>query len=214
MKVITRTSLLLAAALAFMAAAVNAQPAMYVEGTHYQEISDPVRTVDPSKIEVTEVFWYGCPHCYAMEPLIENWEQGLAEDVVFVRSPGMWNEMMETHAKIYYVAEELGALDKIHGAAFDAIHQRGNYLQTEEAVRQFFVAQGVDPAEFDEAWSSFGINSAVRQAGARMRDYGVRGVPSLVVNGKYLITAGGAVPTQQDMLEIADYLVQQERAAQ
>lgn len=213
MKAITRISLLLAAALAFTAASVNAQPAMYVEGTHYEELDNPVRTVDSDRIEVAEVFWYGCPHCYAMEPLIESWEAGLADDVVFVRSPGMWNQMMETHAKIYYTAEALGALDKIHGPAFDAIHQRGNYLQTEQQVRQFFADQGVDPAEFDKAWGSFAVNSAVSKAGARMRDYGVRGVPSLVVNGKYRVTTGASVPTQQDMLKVANFLIEKERSS-
>ncbi|HEY0962437.1 MAG TPA: thiol:disulfide interchange protein DsbA/DsbL [Pseudomonadales bacterium] len=195
------------------AAAALAQPALYIEGTHYETIDEPVRTVDPNKIEVTEVFWYGCPHCYAFEPLLDSWVAKLPSDVVFVRSPGMWDELMKTHAQIFYTAMELKVFDKIHGVAFDAIHQKRNYLQTPEAIREMFVAQGVAAADFDKAWASFQVNSAVRQADTRMRAYGVRGVPNLIVNGKYRITTGEGVPTQADMLKVAEYLIEKERSS-
>jgi len=212
MKLLTKT-LLLAALFLGAAATVSAQPALYVEGTHYDEIASPVRTSDPNKIEITEIFWYGCPHCYAFEPLITSWEEKLPSDVAFVRSPGMWNQTMEIHAQIYYAAEALGVTDKIHDVAFSEIHQRRNYLQTEEAVKEMFVREGVESSAFDKAWNSFSVTSAVKRAGTRMRDYGVRGVPSMVVNGKYLVSVGGAVPTQTDLLKIVDFLVQNERSS-
>ncbi len=210
MKAFLKSLMALALLLPF-SGVLNAQPALFVEGTHYETIANPVRTADPNKIEVSEVFWYGCPHCYAFEPLLENWEANLPEDVMFVRSPGMWNQMMEIHAQIYYVAEAMGVLDKIHHQAFTEIHQRGNYLQTEAQVKDLFVKQGVDAAEFDKTWKSFAINSKVKQAGTRMRDYGVRGVPNLIVNGKYRISAGGPVATQADMIKVAEYLIEKER---
>jgi len=212
MKLLTKT-LVLAALFLGAAATVSAQPALYVEGTHYNEIASPVRTSDPNKIEITEIFWYGCPHCYAFEPLITSWEEKLPSDVAFVRSPGMWNQTMEIHAQIYYAAEALGVTDKIHDVAFSEIHQRRNYLQTEEAVKEMFVREGVESSAFDKAWNSFSVTSAVKRAGTRMRDYGVRGVPSMVVNGKYLVSVGGAVPTQTDLLKIVDFLVQKERSS-
>ena len=212
MKLLTKT-LLLAALFLGAAATVSAQPALYVEGTHYDEIASPVRTSDPNKIEITEIFWYGCPHCYAFEPLITSWEEKQPSDVAFVRSPGMWNQTMEIHAQIYYAAEALGVTDKIHDVAFSEIHQRRNYLQTEEAVKEMFVREGVESSAFDKAWNSFSVTSAVKRAGTRMRDYGVRGVPSMVVNGKYLVSVGGAVPTQTDLLKIVDFLVQKERSS-
>jgi thiol:disulfide interchange protein DsbA len=193
------------------AAALHAQPALYVEGTHYEVIAKPVRTADPNKIEVTEVFWYGCPHCYAFEPLIESWHAKLPADVAFVRSPGMWNKLMEVHAQIYYAAEALGVVDKVHPVAFNEIHQKGNYLQTEAEVKALFTAQGVSEADFDKTWASFSVTSAVKKAGTRMRDYGVRGVPALIVNGKYLVT-GDAGSTQADQLKIADFLINKERS--
>jgi len=212
MKLLTKT-LVLAALFLGAAATVSAQPALYVEGTHYDEIASPVRTSDPNKIEITEIFWYGCPHCYAFEPLITSWEEKQPSDVAFVRSPGMWNQTMEIHAQIYYAAEALGVTDKIHDVAFSEIHQRRNYLQTEEAVKEMFVREGVESSAFDKAWNSFSVTSAVKRAGTRMRDYGVRGVPSMVVNGKYLVSVGGAVPTQTDLLKIVDFLVQKERSS-
>jgi thiol:disulfide interchange protein DsbA len=210
MKAITTKIALLLGLL--LPAALMAQPSLYVEGTHYVTLDKPVRTVDPNKIEVTEVFWYGCPHCYAFEPLIEGWEANLPEDVVFVRSPGMWNQLMEVHAQIYYTAETLGVFDKIHPAAFRAIHQQGNYLQSEAEVAALFAAHGVSAADFEKAWKSFGVSSSVKKARSNMSAYGIRGVPNLVVNGKYRITGDGTT-SQADMLKIVDFLVAKERSA-
>ena len=215
MKLLSRLFLFttLLSGMAVFLPASMAQPSLYIEGTHYETIADPVRTSDPNKIEVAEIFWYGCPHCYAFEPLINSWEENLTSDVQFVRSPGMWNQLMEVHAQIYYVAEALGVTDKVHEVAFSEIHQRGNYLQTEAEIKELFVEQGVEGEAFDRAWKSFSVTSAVKRAGSKMRDYGVRGVPSMVVNGKYLITVGGSVPTQSDMLKIVDFLIEKERSS-
>lgn len=210
MRLITKSLLVLALLVTSIVPAL-AQPALYVEGTHYETIGNPVRTADPNKIEVTEIFWYGCPHCYAFEPLIKSWEDKLPSDVAFVRSPGMWNQTMEVHAQIFYAAESLGIWEDIHSVIFDEINQRRNYLQTEGAVKDIFLREGVASEDFDRAWKSFSVVSAVKRAGTRMRDYGVRGVPSMVVNGKYLVSVGGSVRTQTDLLKIVDFLVQMER---
>ena len=210
MKIFSKVTVLAAVLIGGMASAF-AQPALYVEGTHYENIASPVRTADPNKIEVTEIFWYGCPHCYAFEPLITSWEENLPSDVAFVRSPGMWNKTMEIHAQIYYAAEALGVTDDIHGVAFNEIHLKRNYLQSEDAVKALFVGEGVAADDFDKTWSSFSVTSAVKRANTRMRDYGVKGVPSMVVNGKYLVSVGGPVASQTDMLKIVDFLVRKER---
>lgn len=208
--IIRAFGLLFLSALAF---AVHAQPARFVEGSHFFELSKPVRTSDPGKIEVTEVFWYGCPHCYAFEPLLDSWVAKLPADVTLVRSPGMWNQTMETHAQIFYAAKALGVLDEIHEAAFTEIHRKQNYLQDEEAVRKLFTDHGVAAADFDKTWSSFSIASQVKKAGANMRDYGVRGVPNMVVNGKYRVGTGspGVLRNMDEVLEVVDYLIARER---
>lgn len=204
-------SLLVTLVLFGISLSVFAQPARYVEGTHYVTLSEPVRTSDPNRIEVTEVFWYGCNHCYSFEPLIHDWESRQADDVVFVRSPGIWNAMMEVHAQLFYTMMALDKFDDLHDAIFDEIQLRGNYLQNEAAARDFFVSRGVSRDEFDSAWNSFAVSTEVNRAGTRMRDYGVRGVPNMVVNGKYRVSVDQAVPTQADMLRVVDYLVELER---
>ena len=210
MKVILKP-VLLAIAFVLMSTSVFAQPARYIEGTHYVALDNPVRTVDPNKIEVVEIFWYGCTHCYSFEPLIENWEANIPEDVVFVRSPGMWNAMMQTHAQLYFTAVELGVFEETHSDIFDEILLRQNYLQSERAAKDYFMSKGVSGDEFDAAWNSFSVTSAVNRANTKMRDYGVRSTPNLIVNGKYRIVTNQAVPTQRDMLEVVDYLVEIER---
>jgi thiol:disulfide interchange protein DsbA len=211
MKVLLK-SVLLTFALVAINTSVLAQPARYIEGTHYVELDSPVRTIDPNKIEVVEIFWYGCTHCYSFEPLIENWEANIPDDVVFVRSPGMWNAMMQTHAQIYFTAVELGMFEETHSDIFDEILLRQNYLQSERAARDYFVSKGATADEFDAAWNSFTVTSAVNRANTKMRDYGVRSTPNLIVNGKYRIVTNQAVPTQTDMLEVVDYLVEMERS--
>jgi protein dithiol oxidoreductase (disulfide-forming) len=212
MKMLTKT--LFALVLLFSGAAlVSAQPALYVEGTHYNAIAEPIRTSDPNKIEVMELFWYGCPHCYAFEPLLESWAREIPSDVAFVRSPGMWNDMMKTHAQIYYTEMELGVFDKVHSVIFNEIQEKRNYLETQDQIREVFVAQGVAAADFDKAWTSFTVTSAVRAADSRMRASGAGGVPGLIVNGKYVVSTNEAVPTHADMLKVVDFLIKKERGS-
>lgn len=202
---------LLAIALLAVSTSVFAQPTRFIEGTHYATLDAPVRTIDPNKVEVVEVFWYGCTHCYSFEPLLENWEANLPEDVVFVRSPGMWNAMMQTHAQLYYTAVALGKFEETHSDIFDEILLRGNYLQSEAAAKTYFGTKGVSGADFDAAWNSFSVTSDVNRASTRMREYGVRSTPNIIVNGKYRVVSSQAVPTQTDILEVVDYLVEMER---
>ncbi len=204
--------ILLTFALITVSISVFAQPARYVEGTHFVELEKPVRTVDSSKVEVVEVFWYGCSHCYSFEPLLNSWVDKQADDVVFVHSPGMWNAMMMTHAQVYYTAEELGMTEELHSDIFDEILQRRNYLQNEDQVKDYFVRNGASPEEFDAAWNSFAVSSSVNRANTRMRDYGVRSTPNMIVNGKYRVSANQAVQTQTDVLAVVDFLVEQERS--
>lgn len=180
----------------------------YVEGTHYQHLDNPVpTTVDDARIEVAEVFWYGCNHCYHFEPLISEWAANQPEDVAVVKSPAMWDRqgIMEKHARIYYTAKALGAEDTIDPAVFKALNVDGEQLRTDEAIAELFVDNGVDREAFERTFNSFGVTSAVRQAEARQRGYQVQGTPELVVDGTYRISATMA-GSQEAMLKVADYL--------
>jgi len=183
----------------------------YVAGTHYTELRAPVNTKDSSKVEVLEAFWYGCSHCFRFEPLIANWEAEMPADVDFVRFPAMWNALMKIHAQVYYVAEALDALEVVHDPIFNAINVEGNRLQNEKQIGDLFVKHGIDQAAFTAAFNSFSVRTKVNQAEKRMQDYEIRSTPNMIVNGKYLVTTGENVPTQVDMLEVVDFLVEKER---
>jgi protein dithiol oxidoreductase (disulfide-forming) len=197
--------------ISLVACADTQAPAKYQAGTHYTVLDNPVRTASPDKIEVTEVFWYGCSHCYHFEALINPWQDGLADDVAFVRSPAMWNKPMELHARAFYTAKALGVLEELHGPLFEAMNVGKQRLADEAEIAQLFMAKGVDADKFAKVFNSFGVTGQVRQADARARSYRITGTPELVVDGKYRVTtkaAGG----QQQMLDIADFLVAKLRA--
>lgn len=188
-----------------------AQIEKFVAGTHYTELSAPVNTNDASKVEVLEVFWYGCSHCFRFEPLIANWEATMPEDVDFGRFPAMWNGLMEVHAQVFYAAQAMDALDIVHEHVFNAINIEGNRLQNENQIAALFAKYGINEDEFSKAFNSFSVRTKVNQAKQRMQDYEIRSTPNMIVNGKYLVTTGESVRTQAEMLEVVDFLVEKER---
>lgn len=200
-------SLFLPLAFGASAAAVNSQ---YKAGTHYEVLETPVRTSDHKRIEVAEVFWYGCSHCFTFEPMVSTWASQLPEDVNFMHSPAIWHKSMELHARAYYTAKALKVLDSVHLAIFEAMNLKKNKLASKEAIGKIFVAQGVELDKFNKTFDSFGVVSATKQADARQRSYGIKGTPEMVVNGKYRLSAKMA-GSQQGMLKVADYLIGVER---
>jgi len=147
-----------------------AQPEKYVAGTHYTVLPAQVKTNDPIKVEVVEVFWYGCAHCFRFEPLIEDWESNLQADVDFVRFSGMWNELMKVHAQAFYAAEALDKVDVLHNPLFNAINVEGNRLQNEQQISALFAKHGVSADDFSKAFNSFSVSTKVNKAEAKMRE--------------------------------------------
>ena len=206
-------SLTLLAPLALWAVAPGAAAQEdYVEGKDYELITPAVRTADPDKIEVAESFWYGCGHCYTFEPVLSQWKKTLPEDVDFQGSPAIWNAKMEIHARAFYTARLLGALDTLHPVIFQAMNVDRKRLSSEEEIKELFTANGVAAEDFDKAFNSFGVTSQVRQANSRARAAKITGTPALMVNGKYHISTRQA-GSQAGMLKVADYLIAKERAA-
>ena len=182
----------------------------YEAGVHYQVLDNPARTQDPNKIEVMEVFWYGCSHCYAFEPLIHSWKEGMADDVVFARTPAIWRDMMKTHAKVYYTAEALDMPDALHNDIF-ALLEKNQRLEDHKVFAQIFAKYGVSEEKYMKTVNAFGITGKVSQAESRARkNYKVQGTPELIVNGKYRIS-GKSAGGQAGMLEVVNYLVDLER---
>ena len=156
----------------------------YLEGTHYNRLAQTVRTRDASKIEVVELFWYGCSHCYSFEPIVKRWKSTLPEDVDFWQSPAMWAPIMATHTKAFFVASNMGVLDTLSPALFAALNIERKKLANEDQLAALFAKHGVDSDAFRKEFNSFGVSRQVKQADARARSYQLQGTPELVVNGK------------------------------
>lgn len=182
----------------------------FVAGQHYEVLEQPVRTRDKTRVEVVEVFWYGCSHCYKFEPLAAAWKKTAAADVDFWQSPAVWNNNMKTHAKMFFTAKALGVLDKVHMPIFTAMNIEGKRLANPKEIAALFAGYGVDKAKFEKTFNSFSVNSQVNQADARARSYKITGTPEIVVNGKYRVSARQA-GTQAKMLEVVDFLIEKER---
>lgn len=190
--------------------AIAQQEQPFREGLHYVELAEPVRERNPDQIEVVEIFWYGCHHCYDLEPALTAWEKQLPADVDFIRSPVVWNKVTELHARAFYTAQSLGVLDKVHEPLFTALNIDRQVLNSKDKLAEFFAQHGVEKARFLKTFDSFGVTSQVNQAKARMLSYKVEGTPELVVAGKYRVTGRG-VEGQAGKLEVADWLIARER---
>ncbi len=183
----------------------------YKEGQHYVILDTPVRTADPTKIEVAEVFAYSCPHCFDFEPLLHAWEKKQDSDVYLSQTHAMWNPQMEPLVRGYYTSVALKIKDKTHMAVFNALHLERKPLGSAEQWADFFATYGVDKAKALSTYNSFGVTSQIKQAEARARGYKITGTPEMVVEGKYRISsrlAGG----HAEMLKVVDFLVAKVRA--
>jgi thiol:disulfide interchange protein DsbA len=200
--------------LLFISPLAVAQAPQFHEGIEYQRVVPPQRTETGDKIEVLELFWYGCPHCYHLEPLLDKWLQTKPANVEFRRMPAIFtNPKWELHAKAYYAAEALGVLDKIHRPLFDAIQAQNHDLGTEAALMAFFAEHGVSNEDFQRTFNSFSVRNKTNQAKIMTDRYGISGVPAIIVNGKYR-TDGTSAGTLENALAVVDYLVEEEAKAQ
>ncbi len=177
----------------------------------YETLSPAQPVKNPEKIEVIEFFWYGCPHCYNLEPYVVKWLEKKPENVEFIRQPAAFSKLWADHAKAYLVADALKVVDKVHAELFEAIQNKKD-LRTEDELAAFFVAHGVDKAKFHEAFNSFFVNSELGKAKVKPARYGLTGVPALVVNGKYKIT-GKLAGSHENMIKVLEQLIAEESKA-
>ena len=187
-----------------------AQAEEFVAGRHYEILDSPSVTRDPYKVEVVEVFWFGCNHCYALESYIQPWKKTLPKDVDFWKSHATWNPTLKIHARLFYSAKALGIEDKIIPGAFTAIQREGRFLTGNSELEYFFRGFGVEKEKYLSVSNSFGVNNAVKQADNRMRQWTITGVPTLIVNGKYKVSGTREVGTDR-LLDVVDFLIEKER---
>lgn len=181
-------------------------------GTDFDKTLQAIPTDTPNKIEVVELFWYGCSHCYHMDPLLEAWVKKLPADVTFKRVPGLPQPAWAPMAKAFYAMEDLKLSGKLHTALFDAIHKEKSLNPTDEAATINWIVKksGLDKAKVESAFKSFSMNNRLNRAAQIFRTSGATGVPTLIIDGQYatMSTAGG----NESTLKTADYIIANVRA--
>ncbi len=188
----------------------------YSEGRHYHRLVPTQPTVGgANKIEVAEIFWYGCSHCDDFDPQINAWAENMPPNARFVRIPAVWNPLARLHGRLYYTEEVLAKNGKLtdvrvfHAAVFNEFHRRNNRLTSEAAVQKLFERFGVSKEDFLTTWNSFEVNQKIRVADDLVKRYNVTGVPAVVVNGKYR-TGAAEAGTYPKLLKVVDELIERE----
>lgn len=190
----------------------------WVAGTHYQVLSPAQPTdAEPGKVEVIEMFWYGCPHCYALDPYLESWRKNKAPYIEFVRVPVTWAEVHQAHARLFYTLQALGKVDALHGKVFDQIHQQHDELYVQgdpkatlqDQVR-FAKAFGISEADFTKASTSFAVQTALQRASDLGERYKIDAVPTIIINGKYKTDVAMA-GSQANLIQIINDLAAAEK---
>lgn len=207
MKTTLATLILLIGAIAAPTSFAEPQP-----NVDFAQTTQTIPTDNPAKIEVVEIFWYGCPHCYHMEPLMGPWLKKQAADVYFKRVPGIARPDWAVMAKAYYALDSLGLLEKLHGSLFDAIHKQKVLRPNDEPAAIDWIAKqaGLDQKKVEEAFNSFSANTKLNRATQIFQASGATGVPALVIDGRY-ITAGSMAGGNEAALKVADYLIENVR---
>lgn len=188
-----------------MAFSANAMAADFVAGKDYTLVQNPGKPEVAGKIEVREFFWYGCPHCFKLEPHMQAWLRKIPSDVNFIRTPAAMNKLWEQGARAYYVSEALGVRKRTHLPLFHANGNGQQILQKDEFAK-FFTKYGVPEAKFNSMYNSFAITAKVSQANKLAQQYQLSGVPAVVVNGKYVVQG-----EDQKVVQVVEYLINKER---
>lgn len=198
------------ALVSLLALALPAQ-AQLAAGRDFVEINPPLAADNPARIEVIEFFSYACPHCSDLNPTIKKWAAKLPADVEFKRIPVSFNSpFYQLMAKLFYSLEAIGEQERLDAAVFDAIHVKGLKLIDNKSIQEWVVSQGVDAKKFSDAFNAFGVVSKVKRADSLAQSAKIRGVPSLVVDGRYLVV-GEKVKGHEELLALTDKVIDKAR---
>ena len=188
---------------------LSAQAWALDEGIDFTILPNPQPTETGDKIEVLEVFMYSCPHCFHLEPTLEKWRETQPANVAFPRMPAAFSTKPDLQAQAFYAAELLGAQEKFTLAMFDAIHVKKQKISDENVVVTIAEGAGIDGAEFRKALNSFDVNMKVNRARNVTKNYGIDGVPAVVVNGKYR-TSPSQTGSREGLVKVIDQLIARE----
>ena len=197
MTIITSYLRLAALLLAFVASSSAA--AQLVAGKDYRAISPAQPTDSGKKVEVLEFFWYGCPHCNALQPSLRAWLKQKPADVEFRRVPAVLSDSWVPLTRAYYALEATGAVEKLHHEVFSAIHEKSVKLQEPKVLFDWVAQHGVDRQKFADAYGSFGVQSRTQRAVDMSRNYDISGTPTITVDGKYLVAPSMTLKPNRDV---------------
>ena len=189
-----------------MAFSAHTMAANFVAGKDYTVVQNPGKSAVAGKIEVREFFWYGCPHCFKLEPYMQTWLKQIPKDVYFVRTPAAMNPLWEQGARAYYVSEALGVRKRTHLPLFHAIHAGNQPILQKDAFAKFYTQYGIPEAKFNSSYNSFPITAKVAESNKLAAQYQLSGVPAVVVNGKYVVQGEDGKVTQ-----VVNFLINKER---
>ena len=175
----------------------------------YVQISNSPQT-EHDKIVIYEFFWYGCPHCFNIEPTIEKIESNLNQDTVLIKLPLALRESWVNHAKAFFSMQQMNIDNNLHSKIFEEIHINGNRLDTKSSLVDFIDSQGFDGSSFSKNFDSFGTEIRIKKANKLARQYQITSVPTIIVNGKYL-TSGSFVSDYDELYDVVNFLVEKER---
>ena len=175
----------------------------------YVQISNQKQT-ESDKIVIYEFFWYGCPHCYNLEPTMDRIESNLEKDTILIKVPVALRDTWESHAKAYYALQQMKLDDNLHEKIFTEIHINSNRLDTKEKLTQFIEDEGYNSKRFSEIFDSFGTDLRVKKASRLANQYQITSVPTLIINGKYK-TSGSLVSSYEELYDVVQLLINKER---
>jgi thiol:disulfide interchange protein DsbA len=165
---------------------------------------------ESKSIIIYEFFWYGCPHCYNLEPTMERIEADLDKDTKIVKLPVALRDSWIPHAKLYYALQQMGKIDEVNNLIFEEIHLEDNRLNTEQKMVDFLGKHGIDTNKFIEKYNSFGTEARIKKASNLAKKYQINSVPTIIVNGKYL-TSGSYVSSYDELYNVINLLIERER---
>ena len=181
----------------------------YAYAQKYVQISTE-KQQESKDIIVYEFFWYGCPHCFNLEPTMDRIEANLENDTKVMKIPVALRESWVAHAKLYYALEQMEKTDDMHNLIFEEIHIENNRLATEEQIVTFLEKHGIDTVEFLEKFNSFGTEARIKKSSNLARKYQINSVPTIIVNGRYL-TSGSYVSSYDELYSVVNLLIERER---
>ena len=203
---IKRIKVLLVLVLSFSTVLAVALPAAYMDDVHYKTNTERLAVSNNKSIEVLELFMYTCPHCYHLEPEVDDWESSKDDNVNFIQVPAVFSARQVPFARAFYAAEALGYMEKLHPLFFEAIHEDGLQLSTEKQILDYVASQGIGRQTFENMMKSFTVKTKVKKATAVTEKSGITGVPAFVINGQYHTSvpmAGGV----EELFSVVDFLI-------